>query len=59
MWTKVLQVTDPLFRYLNQPLGQSAKSAVWNPNRFWYLYKINLLEACWLKDAANKGQKAY
>ena len=56
--TKVRQIADLAFHYLNQPLGNTDQSAVWNPRRFWYLYKINLLEKCWLKEAASE-QKAY
>ena len=59
MLTRVRQLIDPVFQYLNQPIGKSEQCAVWNPNRFWYLYKINLLEKCWLKDPAVKSQKAY
>ena len=59
MLIRVRQFMDPLFHYLNQPLGRSEKCAVWNPNRFWSLYKIELLEKCWLKDPATKSQKAY
>lgn len=59
MWIKVRQVVDPFFQYLNQPIGNSEQCAVWNPNRFWYLYKINLLEKCWLKAAASKSQKTH
>ncbi|WP_255376157.1 hypothetical protein [Synechococcus sp. 7002] len=40
-------------------MGHTDRHTVWNPNRFWYLYKINLLEKCWQKEAANKGQHTY
>lgn len=58
MWIKVRQLVDPMLQYFNQPIGKSERGAVWNPNRFWYLYKIELLEKCWLKEAASKGQRA-
>lgn len=59
MWLKIRHLVDPVLQYLNQPVGHTDQHTVWNPNRFWYLYRINLLEKCWQKAAANKGQHTY
>ena len=38
-----------LCQYLNQPILDSNSQSIWQPKRFWYLYKIELLEKCWQK----------
>lgn len=59
MWIRIRHFVDPVLQYVNQPVGKADRSAVWNPNRFLYLYKIELLEKCWLKECATKGQRAF
>lgn len=59
MFLRVRQLVDPFFQYLNQPIGKSEQNAVWSPNRFWYLYRIDLLEKCWHKKAAQKSQSTH
>ncbi len=59
MWIRIRQIATPIVKYLNQPIASKEVNAVWNPNRFWYLYKIELLENCWQKEAASKSQRAY
>ena len=45
----------PLWQFLNQPLFSSTTKAVLNPRRFWYVYKIELLERCWDREYDSKG----
>ncbi len=40
--------------YLNQPLFDVEKPMVWEMRRFWYLYKIQLLETCFHKDISSQ-----
>ncbi len=54
MW-KVKQVCHPVWQYLNQPLFDPYYASVWRPQRFWYLYKIQLLETCLKKNLASKS----
>ena len=49
---RIGRIWRPLWQYLNQPLGHS--QSVWKPSRFWYLYKIQLLETCWHKHSAHQ-----
>jgi hypothetical protein len=44
------KVRFPLWQYLNQPLFSSTSKTVLNPFLFWYLYRIQLLEQCWIQD---------
>lgn len=55
MLGKVRRAWHPLWLYLNQPIFDSYAKAVWTPNRFWYFYKIHLLEVCLLKDITSKS----
>jgi len=51
MMHRFKNVSVALWEYLNQPvLCIEAQDSVWKPSRFWYLYKIRFLEACWYKD---------
>ncbi|CCQ51081.1 FIG00570329: hypothetical protein [Crocosphaera watsonii WH 8502] len=43
-----------IWTYLNQPLFDPKQPMVWEMRRFWYLYKIQLLENCFLKDGTSK-----
>jgi hypothetical protein len=44
------QFCHAAWQYLNQPLESNYGSeSIWKPSRFWYMYKIRLLEACWYK----------
>lgn len=47
----------PLWQYLNQPLFSSKTKAVLNPRRFWYIYKIELLERCLAKQCDSRGHR--
>lgn len=47
MFWKVRQIGGVFWEYLNQPVFGSEQSAIWKPSRFWYAYKIQLLEYCW------------
>lgn len=51
MLYRLRNVTYAVWEYLNQPLCcLEAEDSVWKPSRFWYLYKIKFLEACWLRE---------
>lgn len=39
-----------IWTYLNQPLFDVQNPMIWGTKRFWYLYKIQLLENCFQKD---------
>lgn len=46
------RVTHAIWSYLNQSLIPTEKEySVWKPSQFWYLYKIRLLENCWLQKS--------
>jgi hypothetical protein len=40
----------PLWPYLNQPVFSRSRKPTLNPWRFWYTYRIQYLERCWLKE---------
>ncbi|HEY9851618.1 MAG TPA: hypothetical protein V6D28_19260 [Leptolyngbyaceae cyanobacterium] len=40
------QIKFPIWQYLNQPLFSSTTKLVLNPSRFWFLYRVQLLERC-------------
>ena len=48
------QMGIAIWTYLNQPLFDPKQPRVWEMRRFWYLYKIQLLENCFLKDGTSK-----
>lgn len=50
---KIRQITQPIWEYLNQPIFDP--QSVWKPNRFWYVYKIHLLERCWQKESPSQN----
>jgi hypothetical protein len=43
-----------IWTYLNQPLFDRHQPMVWEMKRFWYLYKIELLENCFHKDITSE-----
>jgi hypothetical protein len=48
----IKKISRATWQYLNQSLTPDIEQeSVWKPTRFWYLYKIRLLETCWLQDA--------
>ena len=55
---KLRRVWLASWQYLNQPIFDSQSQAVWKPSRFWYLYKIQFLERCWLKECTAKSHYA-
>lgn len=54
-----------VWQYLNQPVFfNNGLESIWKPSRFWYMYKIRFLEACWYKDSVtpnhdSRGQDEY
>ena len=48
------QMGIAIWTYLNQPLCDPNKPMVWEMRRFWYSYKIQLLEKCVLKDGTSQ-----
>lgn len=55
LW-KCRQIGGAVWYYLNQPLYSEPRIAVWKPNRFWYFYKIDLLEKCWRIRSASESR---
>ncbi len=51
MSAKVKQIWLAMWQYFNQPVMFSSQESVWKPSRFWYIYKIRFLEACWNQEA--------
>jgi hypothetical protein len=48
----VRKISHAVWEYVNQSVIPGIEyESVWKPTRFWYLYKIRLLEACWLQDS--------
>jgi hypothetical protein len=43
---KLKQVSGAIWQYLNQPLFDAKQPMVWQLSRFWYAYKIQMLEKC-------------
>jgi hypothetical protein len=54
MLGKIQQLTNAFWQYLNQPVFKRSNPSVWQPHRFWYLYKIQHLENCWIKDCGSQ-----
>ena len=55
---KLRRVTHAIWVYLNQPITFSQNSqSVWKFDRFFYLYKIRLLENCWRQDSFQSNHK--
>lgn len=50
MNSKQNSVRFPLGQYLNQPLFNKYYRAVLNPMSYWYLYRIQHLERCLVKQ---------
>jgi hypothetical protein len=42
------------WQYLNQPLFDEELEAIWHVQSFWYLYQLQLLEACWEKEIGSE-----
>jgi hypothetical protein len=55
LW-KSKQIWYAIWQYLNQPLFNPWCQSVWEPKRFWYLYKIQFLETCWRKDSSSESR---
>lgn len=59
------RISHALWSYVNQSITPSeTQYSVWKPSRFWYLYKIKLLENCWLQQSylpahENQGKDEY
>ncbi|MEB3309061.1 MAG: hypothetical protein VKJ02_02405 [Snowella sp.] len=47
MFWKIRQMGGVIWQYVNQPVFSPRQDAIWKPSRFWYVYKIQLLENCW------------
>ncbi len=56
MAQKDIKVRFPLWQFLNQPIFSSTTKLVLNPSLFAYLYRIKLLERCWVKECNSKGR---
>jgi len=54
MASKYSKVKFPLWSFLKQPLFSLKRKAILNPHRFWYLYRIELLENCLTKKCDSK-----
>ena len=64
MTPKIRQIWRATWQYLNQPLTLDGSESIWKPSRFWYIYKLKFLEACWEQHSVvpsheNRGQDEY
>jgi hypothetical protein len=57
MESNIKQIFHLLWQYLKQPIFNSENQSVWNIHRFWYLYKIKLLQKCWEKECDTESQQ--
>jgi hypothetical protein len=55
MIRKIQLIFDATCKYVNQPLGAADIESVWEIQRFWYLYQIELLENCWIKKIGSES----
>lgn len=55
MTYKLQVIFGATWQYLNQPLCDASSESVWEIKRFWYLYQINLLENCWIKEISSES----
>ncbi len=59
-WTvrvgKIKQASSAVWLYLNQSVFEPDNPTVWEPNRFWYLYKIQHLKNCLYKDSESESR---
>ncbi len=54
---KLRLLTHPIWQYLNQPILD--RQSVWDVQRFWYLYRIELLKKCWQQECSQKSHPYY
>jgi hypothetical protein len=48
-----LKLTTMIFwQYLNQKVCNAR--SVWDLERFWYLYQVQLFKNCWAKECSSK-----
>lgn len=45
----------PIWQFLNQEIFDKDNPLILNPHRYWYVYRINLLEKCLKKECDSKG----
>jgi hypothetical protein len=50
----IRQYCHPFWQYLKQPVFNPQSESIWDINRFWYLYKIELLKKCWDKECSSE-----
>jgi hypothetical protein len=48
-------VKFPFWQFLNQEVFNAQAPVTLNPYRFWYTYRVNLLEKCLMKECDSKG----
>lgn len=51
------KIKFPLWDYLNQPLFSSDTKLILNPRKFEQVWRIQLLEKCWIKHSDAKGHQ--
>lgn len=52
----MLTLRFPLWKYLNQPLFNDFYPLILNPRRYWYHYRVELLERCFTRSCESQGQ---
>ncbi|BAY59094.1 hypothetical protein NIES2135_59700 [Leptolyngbya boryana NIES-2135] len=47
----------PVWQYLNQPLFHLAYPLILNPRRYWFHYRVELLERCFMQDLESQERR--
>jgi hypothetical protein len=47
----------PVWQYLNQHLFHLAYPLILNPRRYWFHYRVELLERCLMQDCESQERK--
>lgn len=55
MARKFQLICSATWKYLNQRLSNSEPDSVWEIERFWYLYQVQLLENCLKKEVGTES----
>lgn len=59
MTPKHTKIKFPLWQYLNQALFSRDPKLVLNPQRFAFIWRLQLLERCWTKECDAKGPQQH
>jgi hypothetical protein len=52
-----MKMSFPFWQFLNQPVFSSSYKLILNPQRFWHVHKVEVLERCWSKAYEPEGRR--